>query len=1208
MMEAFELRRLYESPAPARRWPMLALECLLVSLLLCQGAPNLYGQANINASLSGSILDATGGSVPGADVTLTEPTLAITRTQTTSLDGRYAFTLLPVGTYTLRVEKEGFRAYDQKGIILGLGQAVTQDVGLELGVKTQTIEVTGAAPMLNTTNANVESTVTAREAVELPLNWRTPFALAFLDSSVNNLTQTQAINDGVSASPVAEQVIAFFSFGGGRHGTTAYLLDGHWNATGDWNSLIYAPSVDEVQEFKMQTYAFTAQYGLSSGNTINVITKGGSNEFHGGVFEFLRNSAMDANNFMSNRFGVGKPTYRRNQFGAFAGGPVYIPKIYEQRDKTFVFGIYEGNRQPTAISPVVTIPTASMRSGDFSALLGSASGTDALGRPIYAGAIYDPFSTRAITAGVVDSDATYGTGLTPTSSGYIRNAFGATAANGWVPTNMISSAMLDPVSQNMLQYYPNPTNGNLTNNFATALTIPAKTDRFSARGDHNISDKSRLFGRYSKEWITAGVTGYIFGQDDPGGPGNLSTNDRYDIGFGYSHVFGPTTVMSYNFGVNKWVETYLANGDGFTPSALGLPSILDRGEFSIFPDVAIDDTFGLGSGNSNATPRQTVTNSLDLTHVHGAHTLQGGFMNILTYTYAKFQNPLYTSFGRGMTNGPNPLAASTGTGYGFATFLLGAGSGNFTTTAEAAYIKKYFGWYFQDDWKVTRKLSLSLGLRYDIQTPTTDRFDRLGWFDPQGVNPISSDVGFTVNGYHQYVGGGQRRGLYETEYANIAPRLSLTYKIADKLVMRSGYGIFYTPALENGDYQGLNMYGFAQTTPWVGTVDGITPTNLLSDPMPSGLIQPVGKADGQLTQVGQSLNAILPTRPTPYAQQWMWGLQYAPTSNDVFDMTYVGNKGTHLTWGTLAINQLTPADLTTLGPTGGLTQMVNNPFYGHIASSGCGLDGQTIPQGQLLRRFPQFCGVSDIQDPSANSSYNAVMFNYNHRWSQGLHILVSFTISKYIDQSAGTVAWANPNSVNIQNAYNLAAEKSLDAGDIPKSLVINYVYELPLGRGKKFGSNMNKLANGVVGGWQLSGITTLKDGFPLGFTSAPNSTSPWGGSMRPDVVADPAISDPTIDQWFNTAALDEPAPFVYGSAPRTQPNLRAPGLDNWDLTLMKNWPWGEKRRIQFRTELYNAFNTPYFHAPNTRFGSSTFGQINVAHYARSIQLGLKIYW
>ena len=282
---------------------------------------------------------------------------------------------------------------------------------------------------------------------------------------------------------------------------------------------------------------------------------------------------------------------------------------------------------------------------------------------------------------------------------------------------MIPSSMFDPVSQNMLQYYPGPTNSNLTNNFTTALTIPAKTDRFSVRTDHNISDKSRLFGRYSHEYITAGVTGYIFGQDDPGGPGNMSTNNRWDIGFGYSRVFSPTLVMNYNFGTNYWNETYLANGDGFMPSTLGLPSILDRGEKSIFPDVGIDDMTGLGSGNSNSTPRQTVTNSLDITKVHGPHIFTTGFMNIMNYTYAKFQYPLSASFGRGMSNGPNPLAADPNSGFGFATFLLGAGSGNFTIASEAAYIKKYFGWYFQDDWKVTRNLTLSLGLRYDIQTP-----------------------------------------------------------------------------------------------------------------------------------------------------------------------------------------------------------------------------------------------------------------------------------------------------------------------------------------------------------------------------------------------------------------------------------------------------------------------------------------------------------
>lgn len=1178
----------------------------VVGLLCCLAPTHAFAQAQaINATLSGSILDATGASVPGAAVTLADPTTSFSRTQTTQQEGRYSFTLIPAGTYSLRVAKEGFRAYVQSGIILGAGQGVSQDITLELGAVTQEVQVTSSAPLLNTSNANMESSVSAREIVELPLNWRTPFGLVALDSQVQNSIQQQGLYDGVSFA-ASEQDASFFNFGGSRPGTNAFLLDGHWNTMGDWNSLMYAPSVDEVAEFKMQTHAFTVQYGWSMGNIINVITKGGTNKFHGNVFEFLRNSALDANNFMNNRFGTKKSDFKRNQFGASAGGPLYIPKLYEQTDRTFIFGLYEGQRQSTPLATVITIPTASMKAGNFSALLGSQIGTDALGRPIFAGEIYNPISTRPITAGQLDSDPTYGTGLMATSTGFIRNAFGATAANGWTPNNDVSG-LIDPVSQNLVGYYPDPTNSNLTNNFTSSSSLPLTTDRWTVRVDHNIGSQTRLFGRYSRELVDRYLTGKIWGEN-PAGPATRTPNNRFDAGFALNHVFDPTTVMSYTFGTNRWPEGFNPQGFGFQPSTLGLPTVLDSQ--SMFPTIGIQDMFGLGAGNWNFTPREVVTNAVDFTKVHGNHTMTTGFMNVMLYTYTTFLYPFFANFNRGMTNGPDPTAAPTNTGFGFASFLLGTGSGgDYTVLAEAAYIKKYFGWYFQDEWKVTRKLTASLGIRYDIQTPTTDRFDRFGSFYPSGSNPLSQEAGIPVTGYFDYVGGSNPRGIHEAAYNNIAPRLGLTYRITDKLLWRGGFGIFFAPALQNGDYQGLTMYGFTQTTPWVATVDGITPNNLLSDPFPTGLIQPVGKGNGQLTQVGQSLSAVMRPRTTPYVTEWMGGFQYAFTPDDNLDVTYIGNQGTKLIFTNHNINQLTESDLA-LGSS--LFDQVTNPFYSAFQSLGlpsaCGLNQPTVTRGQLLRQFPQYCSVNEVQRPAGGSDYHAVSMTYNHRWSKGLHMLASFTVSKYTDQSAGPDSWLNPSPVGLQYAHNLTLEKSLDAGDIPKALVVSWVYDLPFGRGKKFGNTMNKFADGVLGGWQVAGIATFKDGFPIGPYTALNNSNSLGNSQRPDVVGDPHSSSPNVDEWFNTSAFAQPAAFTFGNASRELPNLRAPGLNNWDLNLQKNWRWQEKLRIQFRTEFYNAFNTAWLHAPNVVYGSSTFGQITVAHFARSIQMGLKIYW
>jgi hypothetical protein len=337
----------------------------------------------------------------------------------------------------------------------------------------------------------------------------------------------------------------------------------------------------------------------------------------------------------------------------------------------------------------------------------------------------------------------------------------------------------------------------------------------------------------------------------------------------------------------------------------------------------------------------------------------------------------------------------------------------------------------------------------------------------------------------------------------------------------------------------------------------------------------------------------------------MLGLQYAFTPSDTLDVTYIGNKGVDLVYNTINTNTLSASNQA-LGSS--LFNQVTNPFYGSIATSGCGLNNPTITRQQSLKPYPEYCSVNEIQRPGGDSWYHAVSLNYNHRWSQGLHMLVSFTVSKYIDMSSGPDNWLTPEPVGMQNLRNLSAEKSLDSGDIPKSLVISYVYELPVGRGRKWGGNMNKLADSVVGGWQLSGITTFKDGFPLSFLNALNNSNAGGGGQRPNIVGDPHISNPSPAEWFNTAAFAQPAAFTFGDAPRTMPDLRAPGLNNWDLTVQKNWHWQEKLRIQFRAEFYNAFNTTYFHAPDSTYGSATFGQINVSGFARAIQAGLKINW
>jgi hypothetical protein len=1181
--------------ASAHRVVAVLVGLLVLLIFSSQAAPNLYAQAvAFNAQLSGSIYDHTGATVPGATITLSNPGKGFTRTFTSSQDGRYGFTLLAPGTYALRVEKLAFRPYSQSGIVLAVGQSAVQDVTLELGAVTQEVTVTAAAPILNTSNANVASDVTQKQAVELPLNWRSVFALVRLDSSVNDSQQYQGLNPPGSQSN-ADQDISFFNFGGGRFGTTAFLLDGHWDSAGDWDGIIYVPGVDELQEFKIQTHAFTAQYGWSMGNVVNAITKSGTNSFHGNVFEFLRNDNFDANYFFNNRAvpAVPKPEFKRNQFGFTAGGPLYIPKLYEQRDKTFIFGGYEALRQGTPITRVTTVPTGDMRRGNFSALLGAQIGTDALGRPILSGQLYNPFTTREIIAGQLDPV----TGLMATQDGYIRDPIAGNDLAG----------MLDPVAEKIAPYWPDPTGSGLVNNFTAGVTAPVSSDAYSVRVDHNISDKARMFARWSQKREYKQVEAPVFGTTNPGGPGSKNPNNRWDFALNYNRAFTPTFVMSVNFGWNRWAEGWRRQSSPFDPSTLGLPSFLNTNP-GAFPSITMDDIAQLGYGAYNSTPREAGTYAIDFTKVRGAHTMNIGFMGVNHRLYTSNQPLASFHFPKRMTQGPDPTAANPNTGFGFASFMLGTGdSGNFNVQANGAYHKGFYGWYFQDDWKATRKLTLNLGVRYDFQTAPRDRFDRYSWFDYTDPNPISEAVGFTVPGHLVYVGDGNRRGIYEPEYTNIAPRVGLAYRVTDRLVARAGFGMFYIPAMEYGDYQGLNLNGFTQATPYVGTVDGITPTNLLSDPFPGGMLLPPGKSAGALTFVGLGVNAVENFRPTPYIEQWSLALQYELSANNSFGVTYVGNHGVKLITGASGVeqNQLYQEQLS-LGNS--LLDPVSNPFFGHIASSGCGLDQATVPRGQLLRSFPEYCSVYDPQPPAGFSSYNAVQLKFEHRWSMGLLFLGGFTIAKYLDNSSGPEGWTSWAGQQIRDNHNLSAEKSLNSNDIPKSLVLSYIYELPFGRGKRYGGKFSGPVDAVLGGWQVSGVSTFKDGFPLAIWASSNNTQSLGGFQRPNLVGDPHVANPTIDRWFNTDAFAQPPAFTFGNVPRTMPTLRAPGINNWDLAIQKWWNWKEKLRVQFRAEMFNAFNHPIFYAPNTTFGDAAFSRVSAAYPARSVQFGLKIHW
>ncbi|MGH9538193.1 MAG: hypothetical protein ACRD3H_09730, partial [Terriglobales bacterium] len=482
----------------------------------------------------------------------------------------------------------------------------------------------------------------------------------------------------------------------------------------------------------------------------------------------------------------------------------------------------------------------------------------------------------------------------------------------------------------------------------------------------------------------------------------------------------------------------------------------------------------------------------------------------------------------------------------------------------------------------------------------TERYNRQASFNYNAVNPISTDVGQNYLGELTFANSGNR-GLFNTNYKNIAPRFGFAYQLLPKLVMRGGYGIFFPPS-----FRGTGPApGFSSDTPYVFSNDGgLTPANTLSTAYSGGLVPVVGSSLGGLTNVGFSVTAVSPSRKAYYDQQWTYGIQYAPTSNDVIDITYVGNHAVHVVDAGLNLNSIDPKFFS-MG--NALLNQVPNPFFGHITSSGCSLDQPTVQEGQLLRPHPEFCDITEVQDPAGDSHYNALDVNYTHRVSQGLTLLASYTFSKFIDNVGGPDSWANASGENIRNVYNLAAEKSVDATDTPHSFVLSYVYELPIGKGRKFVSGVNGVLNQVIGGWQTSGTLTLKEGFPLSIASSGNGVNYFGAGQHVDVVGDVNVAHPNRTEWFNTSAFAVAAPWSLGDAPRFFSNLRAPGYDNFDISIQKYFPIKESVRLQFRLDMFNAFNHTNFYSPNTTMGPG-FGTINQAWTPRLMQAALKLYW
>lgn len=1131
---------------------------------------------SFTATIRGVVTDASQAAVAGAKVVARESNRNIDHPTTTDASGRYVLSALPPGRYTLSVEQPGFKKFKQQDFELLVQQQSTLDVSLSVGEISSSIEVSSSTPLINTTNSSLGQVVENRYIQSLPLAGRSPLALVSLAPGITPVSQ----------SPNGQSNTNFVA-SGTRNSTADVLLDGMSVTSIEQNSgvtdLKYQPSVDVVQEFKVATNALAAEYGNTGAAIINMVTKSGTNEFHGNAYEFHRNAALNANEWFSNRNGRALPDFSRNVFGGTFGGPVIIPKLYNGRNKTFFFGDYEGTRQSNATTSTATMPTAQERAGDFS---NTRLPNGALS------IIYNPFDTYKLANGETR-----------------RNPF---------PGNMVPASLQNPIARKALSYYPAATSaGNAftqTNNFFNQGVNASSANQMDFKIDHTLNDKNRLSSRYSRN-RSASTPANLWGNEaDRFNSGNNASHTQNGV-LDFTRVQSASTIYSIRFGVTR-VDSYRTpQAFGFDPTTLGLPAIYKTSGVNLFPSFAPENYQAMGTNGWALIGRGEDVSSVSGSMVRNlsGHTIKAGgegrFMR-LNYLQPGYPQGNF-NFGRG-TTGQNPLTASNTQGNAIASMLLGWGTGgNYHIDPWSASASQYFGFYVQDDWKITRKLTLNIGLRYDFDIPRTERYDRLSWFDFGAASPLAGKVPQYPNlkGQFNFTNKDNRSPL-DRDMNNLQPRFGFAYALNNKTAIRGAYGLQY--ATSRGTIKGHTGSGFTTDSGPQFTRDGgLTPYATLSNPYPNGLNIPPGNILGASTFLGLGIGTEARDNNNPQIQAWNLSFQRELGWQSVLEINYSATKGTHLYYGGLENQNVLDPQYWTLGRSA-LNQAVTNPFAAVITNPQSRLSTPAIPRSVLLRPFPQYDGGVSGNSPSrANSIYHSLQTRFEKRFSNGLAVLAHYTWAKSIDDTAltnGNVAWLG-GSTSVQNRYDLTQERSLSVHDLTHRATLTFSYQLPVGRGRKFGASMNQIANVLAGGWEMSGLATISSGFPIVPTLANGQI--WDASQRPNLVGDPGTTgriQDRLNSYLNPAAFTRPAPDTYGSSARTL-NTRTPGVRTMDVALLKNFNLTERRYFQFRAEAFNWLNHPVFSAPNANVGNSNFGVITgTVVGSRQMQLALKFYF
>jgi hypothetical protein len=1097
-------------------------------------------------TITGTVTDQLGAVIPKAQVIVAHTQTRVKRETQTNEEGHYRVPYLPPGQYELTVESQGFTRGRVVGIVITVGLTATINVSLTPGtLQLEAVTVTAAPVQLERQTATLGNVIGSSQIIELPMLGRNPHDLLTLAPGV---------------TPISGAGGAGSLINGGRVSTSEILLDGAETRNTTTNGVAFTPLLESVQEYKVITNSMSAEFGRSGGGVLTASSRSGTNDLHGSFYEFLQNDNLNANSFFNNRRNVERGEFRRNEYGFSVGGPVYLPRLYDGRERTFFFVNWEQTKFRAPYQLVATVPTELERAGDF-----SQSGVT----------IFDPKTTREI----------------PGRPGeYTRDPIRCGDR-----INVICPDRIDPIARRVLEYYPLPTEPTRTQNFIQrGGSVENDQWRMFFRVDHNLGKRQKLFmsyGRQDGKPLTPSIN-----EAFPDNGGLFEFHPRTFI-LGDTITLRQDLVAEFRASLSRSLFILTPASVGFDFTQLGFPeSLKNQAKTLLFPRFGIADVSPLGPVRAfNFTDAEHSGEVQGhFTWLRGAHSVKTGFdLMFNAFNVFRPEQPSGSyDFGRAFTQGPDPLVADATAGHGVATLLLGAPTGGLISDDPSlAASQKYYAWYVQDDWKVRRRLTLNFGMRWEYQTPWTDRFDQLAYFDPDAIEPITKEKGVL-----KFVGrDGNPRYQSDPDRNNFAPRFGLAWEFMKDTVLRIGYGLFYFPGSGGiGAGAGDLGSGFLTTTP---VFLGQPPEAPNTPPDQYSLANPFvgGFFTSPSTGVGGGIGTAFREWVTPFNHQWNLNIQRTLTRDMLVEIAYIGNRGQRI-WSNRARNAVS-TDYLPLGTA--LNDLVDNPYYGVITTGP--LSTEKVRRSQLLKPFPHYTSVGRFRDAVGDSIYHGMTVRVDKRLGRGLLFQAAYTVSKQIDNVPerffGRSGFIDPN--------NLALSRSVGEHDRPQVLALSYIYQFPFGPGKRWLGR--GWAGRLLGNWQISGITNFASGVPMVIT-APGATSLPGVGATAVKLKSPVLpkGQQTIDRWFDTSAFVVPQPFTLGSDSRTQPNLRGPGIKTFDLMISRSQRIKERVNLQFRAEFFNAFNTPQFGDPVGGVTDRDFGKILSGGGGRNIQFGLRL--